>query len=154
MGMFDNALPGGDLAKPVMVALGALLLGKMVGGFGTSNPSPQVSGPSQTGSGTAGMSGGGLVGGLSGLLERLTQAGHGDVAKSWVSTGPNQPIEPQQLGSAIGQTTLSDLARQTGLSEQELLNHLAKALPTVVDRATPKAQVPNQAELQSLFSSQ
>src|SRR4051794_41438792 len=77
MGMFDNAVPGGDLAKPVMVALGALLLGKMVGGFGTSSPSPQASGPSQAGSGAAGTRGGGLVGGLGGFVRPLAPAGAG-----------------------------------------------------------------------------
>ena len=43
MGLFDDAVPGGGIAKPLMVALGALLVGKMMGGFGQSDtaaPSP------------------------------------------------------------------------------------------------------------------
>jgi len=28
--------------------------------------------------------------------------GHGNVADSWVGTGQNQPINPNQLGNAIG----------------------------------------------------
>jgi uncharacterized protein YidB (DUF937 family) len=154
MGLFDDAVPGGNLAKPVMVALGALLVGKMMGGFGGSDATPkqaQAPGGTQGGFAAGGATSGGLMGGLGGLLERLTKAGQGDVANSWVGTGPNKPIEPQQLGSAIGQTTLADLARQTGMSEQELLNHLARTLPTVVDRATPNGRIPSPGELRSMF---
>ncbi len=154
MGLFDDAVPGGNLAKPLMVAIGALLVGKVMGGLGGSDPAPtqaQAPGSSQAGFGKGGATGGGLIGGLGGLLERLTNAGQGDVAKSWVGTGPNKPIKPQQLGAAIGQTTLSDLARQTGMSEQELLNHLALTLPKVVDRATPNGQIPSPTELRSMF---
>ena len=28
MGLFDNAVPGGNITKPLMIALGALLVGK------------------------------------------------------------------------------------------------------------------------------
>ena len=32
MGIFDNAVPGGNITKPLMIALGALLVGKMLSG--------------------------------------------------------------------------------------------------------------------------
>jgi hypothetical protein len=32
MGLFDNAVPGGNVAKPLMIAPGALLVGKMLSG--------------------------------------------------------------------------------------------------------------------------
>ena len=57
------------------------------------------------------------------------------------------PIQPGQLSSALGQTTISDLARSAGMSEQELLAQLARTLPGVVDRLTPDGRVPSQAEL-------
>src|SRR5215469_213381 len=34
MGLFDDAVPGGSIAKPVKVALGALLVGKLISGGG------------------------------------------------------------------------------------------------------------------------
>ena len=100
----------------------------------TSSPVPQ---PPSGGLGDLlrGGAGGGLVGGLTGglgsLLERLTANGHGDVAGSWLGNGPNQPIQPAQLGPAIGQTTVSELARNAGMSEQDLLAQLSKVLPGV-----------------------
>ena len=54
-------------------------------------------------------------GGLAALLGRLQQGGLGDAAASWVSTGPNQPVSPEQLEGAIGADGLAQLARQFGL---------------------------------------
>jgi uncharacterized protein YidB (DUF937 family) len=93
----------------------------------------------------------GLFGGLGGLLDRLSQAGLGSTANSWVGPGQNAPIQPAQLQSALGQTTISDLARHAGMSEQELLAHLSQALPGVVDKLTPNGRIPSQNEVQSIF---
>ena len=45
MGLFDDAVPGGSIAKPLMIALGALLVGKMMGAGGgpaqQATPMPQ-----------------------------------------------------------------------------------------------------------------
>ncbi len=142
MGMFDdafsNAVPGGNMAKPLMIAAGALLLGKMFSGGGTAPaPAPQnTANPDH-----------GLISGLGGLLDRLKQAGQGNVANSWVSAGPNVPIEPAQLNSALGQQTVSDLARQAGVSEQVLLAHLAQVLPNLIDKLTPAGRLPTQNEV-------
>jgi uncharacterized protein YidB (DUF937 family) len=144
MGLFDDAVPGGSIGKPLMVALGALLVGKLLSGSG--QPAPAAQQP-QTG-GLGGL----LPGGLGSLLERLTASGQGNVASSWVGSGPNQPIQPGQLGSALGQTTVSDLARHAGISEQELLNQLSQVLPGVVDKLTPGGRVPGPAEIAPHFA--
>lgn len=146
MGMFDDAfssaVPGGNMAKPLMIAAGALLLGKMFGSFGGAAPAASASAPQGAANPDQG-----LIGGLGGLLDRLKQAGQGNVANSWVSTGPNVPIQPAQLNSALGQQTVSDLARQAGVSEQELLSHLAQVLPNLVDKLTPAGRLPTQSEV-------
>ena len=151
MGLFDDAVPGGSIAKPVMIALGALLVGKIMGAGGgpaqQATPMPQQPQGMPGGGMPGGGMAGGLVGGLGGLLDRLTGAGHAEAANSWVGSGPNVPIQPGQLSSALGQTTISDLARSAGISEQELLAQLARTLPGVVDRLTPDGRVPSQAEL-------
>jgi uncharacterized protein YidB (DUF937 family) len=103
------------------------------------------------GGGLGGLIPGGLAGGLGSLLERLTSAGQGDVANSWVSPGPNQPIQPGQLGSALGQTTVSVLARHAGMSEQELLAQLSRVLPGVEDKLTPDGRVPDPADIATHF---
>ena len=58
-----------------------------------------------------------------------------------------EPIQPGQLGSTLGQTTISDLARAAGMSEQDLLAGLAQALPGVIDKLTPRGRLPTADEL-------
>ena len=144
MGMFDDALngavPGGDLSKPLIIALGALLLGKAMSH--SSSPAPAPTSGAQPGG-----FGGGLTGGLGGLLDKLRNAGHSEVANSWLGQGQNQPIQPGQLGSALGQQTIGDLARQSGMSESDVLAQLSKVLPGVVDKLTPNGHVPSSGEL-------
>lgn len=141
MGLLDDVVPGGNIAKPLIVALGTLLIGKMMSG-GSAPAQPTT--PQQQG--------GGLMGGLGGLLDRLSNAGHGDAVTSWVGPGQNAPIPPDRLGSALGQTTVSDLARSAGMSEEELLGHLARVLPGVVDKLTPNGRIPSGTEIQALLS--
>ncbi|KWV47037.1 MULTISPECIES: YidB family protein [Rhizobium] len=146
MGIFDDAVPGGSISKPIMVALGALLVGKLLGAGGSqTDPAAQQANP-QAGDG-------GLLGGLGGLLGKLTEAGQGDTVDSWVQPGQNKPIAPGSLNDALGSKTISDLARQAGISEQELLNQLSTVLPGVVDKLTPRGQLPTQEQIASLFRS-
>jgi uncharacterized protein YidB (DUF937 family) len=144
MGLFDdafkNAVPGGNLATPIAVAVGALVLGKLFSGGSTAPaaPAPQP---------TAAQAPSGSFGGLSDLIQKFQAAGHGEAVNSWIGTGANAPIQPTQVGSALGQQTISDLARQSGLSEQELLSQLALVLPGLVDKLSPNGRLPTQAEL-------
>jgi uncharacterized protein YidB (DUF937 family) len=108
----------------------------------------QVSGPQGQGLGSGAASpDGGLVGGISGLLEKLQNAGHSDIANSWVGPGQNMPIEPGQLRSALGQGAVSDAAQQAGVSEQDLLSQLAQSLPQFVDKLTPNGRIPSLQEI-------
>src|SRR5437868_5542193 len=84
-----------------------------------------------------------LSGGLGELLKRFEQNGHGDTAQSWVNNGPNKEISPPELKRAIGPDVLSALERQTGLSQQELLERLSRELPSAVDKYTPDGQIPS-----------
>ena len=116
MGFLDNVVnksvpQGSSVAKPLMMAFGALL----ASGALTRKQAP-TSAPGT--SPAADPQAAGLLGGLGGLLEKLQQSGQGDVAKSWVASGPNQPISPSQLGSALGSSLIKTLAEKTGLSEQ------------------------------------
>jgi uncharacterized protein YidB (DUF937 family) len=79
----------------------------------------------------------------------LNQGGLREAANSWVGTGPNAPVQPGQLGGALGQKTVSDLARQAGLSEDELLTQLSRVLPGLVDKLTPNGRLPTLAELRA-----
>ena len=81
-------------------------------------------------------------GGLNGLIEGFQRGGLGDVMSSWIASGHNQPISPDQLGQVLGPDALSALTRQTGGQSGDLLGQLAQLLPQVVDRLTPQGQVP------------
>ena len=70
-----------------------------------------------------------LSGGLGELVERFKRNGQGQAADSWVKTGPNQQLGPDQLEQAIGPDVLNTLSQQTGLSRQELLSRLTRELP-------------------------
>jgi uncharacterized protein YidB (DUF937 family) len=151
MGSFDdamrNAVPGGNLATPIAVALGALILGKVFSGGGSAaTPSVPIPPPGQPVPTNAPA--GSILGGLNDLIGKLTAGGAAPHVNSWVGPGANQPIQPGQLGSALGQSTLDDLAARTGMSQQELLNQLATALPQLIHSLTPNGRVPTPAELE------
>ena len=81
------------------------------------------------------------VGGLSGLISRLTNKGLGKEASSWVSTGNNVPVSPDQVQQGLGSDIISQLAAKAGLSQEQVATHLSGLLPTVVDKLTPDGKV-------------
>jgi uncharacterized protein YidB (DUF937 family) len=115
-----TAPAGGGLADVLKNGLGGLLGGAAAGGV--------------------------LSGGLSDILKQLEQSGHGEVAKSWVGTGPNKMIAPQDLEKALGTEQVNTLAQQAGLSKVALLDGLSDQLPDLVDQLTPEGRVPTEAE--------
>lgn len=101
--------------------------------------------------------GGGGLGGLGGLIGALTQGGLGNVASSWVGTGQNLPISPEQLQSALGGGAggglLAQIAQQAGLSHSDAASGLSQVLPGLVDKLTPDGQLPQQDTLENLLGS-
>jgi uncharacterized protein YidB (DUF937 family) len=151
MGAFDdamkNAVPGGNLATPIAVALGALILGKMFSGG--SAPAPgRVPPPAPPQPVPTNAPAGSVMGGLSDLIGKLTAGGAAPHVNSWVGPGQNQPIQPGQLGGALGQNVLNELSQRTGMSQQELLNQLAATLPQLINHLTPNGRMPTLADLE------
>jgi uncharacterized protein YidB (DUF937 family) len=95
-----------------------------------------------------------VSGGLSELVQRLQQSGLGDVVQSWVGSGPNRDISPEEVHQAIGPQTVDRLSQQTGISHSALLPLLAQVLPLIVDRLTPNQRIPNQTEVARMQSSE
>jgi uncharacterized protein YidB (DUF937 family) len=91
---------------------------------------------------------GSILGGLGDLIGKLTAGGAAPQVNSWIGPGANQSIQPGQLGSALGQTTLDDLAARTGMSREELLNQLSAALPQLINHLTPNGRMPTLADLE------
>ncbi len=120
-----------------MGLLGSLLgaaSGKGGGGLLTS-----ILGHLAGGGGTGGAPGGIDLGSLIGKLQK---GGLGDVVGSWVSMGENKPITADQLNNALGSDQLKDIAAKFGIPADQLTNILAQHLPKVVDKLTPKGQIP------------
>jgi uncharacterized protein YidB (DUF937 family) len=92
-----------------------------------------------------------VSGGLSDLLAQFQQSGHGETASSWVGTGPNKDISPNDLASALGAERIEALAVQSGMSRDELLEGLSQYLPRVVDQLTPNGRVPTEQEASRLI---
>ncbi len=145
MGFLDDVVnksvpQGSSILKPLMLAFVALLAS---GALSRKQAPAAAPGTSPASNPEAG----GLLGGLGGLLEKLQQSGQGEVAKSWVGNGPNPPISPGSLGSALGPSIIKALAEKTGLSEQEVTAQLSQALPGLVDKLTPQGRLPTHDEI-------
>ncbi len=78
------------------------------------------------------------------------QGGQGDVAKSWVGTGPNKTIAPDDLANALGTDRINQLMQVSGMSRDDLLNGLSQHLPGMIDHLTPGGRVPNEQEAEQL----
>ena len=81
-------------------------------------------------------------GGVSGIVTQLEQQGLGATVKSWVGTGPNQPISADQVHQAIGADTIQEIAAKFGLTPQDLAHKLSQVLPQAIDKLTPGGVVP------------
>ncbi len=76
-------------------------------------------------------------GGVQGIIAQLEQQGLGGTVRSWVGTGPNQPITADQIHQAFGSETVEQLAARVGLSPQDLAAKLSTILPQAIDKLTP-----------------
>ena len=90
------------------------------------------------------------AGGLQGLLAKLQAGGLGEASQSWVGTGANRPVSPEQLGSALGPDLIAMIARQMGGNTQQASSTMAELLPELIDRLTPKGQLPSDNGLGAL----
>jgi uncharacterized protein YidB (DUF937 family) len=81
-------------------------------------------------------------GGLHGLTSKLASSGLGQQVQSWVGHGDNQPVSGSQVQEAMDPGQLNVMAKQAGMSPEETSDHVAQALPDMVDQATPQGQMP------------
>jgi len=125
--MLGGASPGlaPGQAPPASGGLGGLLSGFLGGGSGSGSM---------------------LSGGLSDLLRQFQQSGLGDKAQSWIGTGANQPVGPSEIEKALGPEKIDWLARETGMSREQLLQGLSRELPQTVDKLTPQGRIPTEHE--------
>jgi len=157
MGLLDNvfgsssgsALPGGNVTKPLMIALLGLLAARAMSGGTKEAPVPPRSDATAT---TPDPSPGAVVGGLGGLLKQFQQKGFGDTIDSWITTGPNKAVAPGQISNALGPDIIDALSQRTGLPKDQVAQILSQVLPNAVDQLTPEGRLPTQQEMARLMS--
>lgn len=82
--------------------------------------------------------------GIPAIIAKFQNAGLGNHVQSWIGTGPNAPVSPQQVGSVFSMQQIMEWAQQFGITPEVLQNLLAQGLPQVIDHLTPQGQVPSQ----------
>jgi uncharacterized protein YidB (DUF937 family) len=90
-------------------------------------------------------------GGLTELLDKFRGAGLGHKADSWVGTGPNQALNPDELERALGPEEIQQIADKTGMAADEVRAKLAEGLPEVISHVTPDGVVPDDTKLGGLL---
>jgi uncharacterized protein YidB (DUF937 family) len=90
--------------------------------------------------------------GLGGILSSFQQNGLGNLVSSWVSTGQNAPVSPEQVSQALGPDTVGQFANQAGVPVSDAGSLLAQLLPAAVDHLTPNGQVPDTDSLEQSLS--
>jgi uncharacterized protein YidB (DUF937 family) len=90
-------------------------------------------------------------GGLSKIMGGLKANGLSAQADSWVGTGANQPVSGRDVEQAMGQEQIHQIAQQLGVSESEAADAVAQALPEVVDKVSPKGEMPAEQDLDAAF---
>jgi uncharacterized protein YidB (DUF937 family) len=123
------------------------LLSQIVGGVlggagGGGSPLESVLTNMLAGGQQAGTGPGG--GGLGGLVSSFERAGLGNVVQSWIGTGPNEPVSPQQLQNVFGHDRVQAMAGQAGMAPHDFLSQLSQHLPKVVDGMTPNGRLPDE----------
>jgi len=146
------AVPGGSLAKPLIIALLALLASRAMSGGQKQAPAQAPKLPESIPGSTDDASPGDVLDGLGGLVKQFQQKGLGDVIDSWVNRGQNKSVAPDQVSVALGGDVVDELARRTGLSRDQVVGELARMLANVVDKLTPDGRLPTQQELMRLMS--
>ena len=81
------------------------------------------------------------VGGLAGLVQAFQKNGLDDIVNSWVSTGKNLPVTPDQIKQGLGGDYLSQLASKAGVSPDATSSQLSSLLPDLIDKLTPNGKI-------------
>jgi uncharacterized protein YidB (DUF937 family) len=89
----------------------------------------------------------GPTGGLPGLLKTFQSKGLGHIVESWIGMGPNKRISPRQMKKGLGPDVLGQIADAVGISKGAASGQLAKYLPNIINKLTPKGEIPKETTL-------
>ena len=165
-GQSTSTPTGSGGMSPVAMALLGLVAYKAIKHLSSSQSGTSPTGPNPaTGSTTAGGGLGGLLrgplasvlaggaagtvlsGGLSDLVKQFQQGGLGDIAQSWINTGPNKSISADALSKVLSEDQIKTLLAHSGLSRDQLIATLSQQLPELINQLTPNGRLPTEHEV-------
>ena len=76
-------------------------------------------------------------GGVGGLVGKFAEHGLGDAVGSWIGSGANAAISPEQIAKVLGHGPIADFAAKLGISPEQASETLAGLLPKAIDSLTP-----------------
>ena len=152
-----NDLLGGLLGGSSGGAQGGLegMLGGLLGGGASGSPGTAAKGMNMTA--VAAALGPLLAkllksGGLSKMVHGAQASGLSAQADSWVGTGANAPVSAQEVRSVVGDDTVTELAQNAGITDDEAADVLAHVVPQVVNGLTPDGNLPADDDLDKLVA--
>ena len=80
--------------------------------------------------------------GVGGVVKDFKERGLADLVSTWVGTGENKLISPEQIKTALGSEKLQALAERAGVSPENASRFLTEILPGLVDKLTPAGTLP------------
>jgi uncharacterized protein YidB (DUF937 family) len=83
--------------------------------------------------------------GMDGILDQLKQNGLGAEVASWVGSGENKPVSPDQVQQGLGSGMLENIAQRAGISPQVASGVIAVVLPLVVSHMAGNSGQPAQS---------
>jgi len=86
-------------------------------------------------------------GGINGLVQAFHSNGLGEIVNSWVGTGPNQSVSPDQIQQVLGSGQVQAVAQKLGISPDAASSTLSQLLPVVMNHLTPNGTLPEQSNL-------
>jgi uncharacterized protein YidB (DUF937 family) len=91
-------------------------------------------------------------GGLSKMMQGAQASGLSSQADSWVGTGGNASVSPQEVRGLVGDDTVNELAQNAGISQDQAAEVLAQVVPQAVSAVTPDGQLPADNDLDQLVA--
>ena len=148
MGLLDSigsgsGSTGGSVAKAKPVILGLLALLARKRRKSQASASPDMTS-------TPDASPDDVVGGLEGLRKQFQEKGLGDAADSWINSGQNKSVTPDQISKAIDPDIIDALSQRNGLPKDQISQILSQVLPNAVDQLTPEGRLPTKQEMTRL----
>lgn len=152
MSLLDVFSPRGGTTSPLTTAILGLLAWKGVKpdaeGRNNGLPGSLFGGDTAKPSDgtTRGFVGALLTGGMMDLVRQFQAAGKGPAVESWIGTGENKTLSPEDLSKVLSDDQIAFLTERTGLGRDELLKGLSEKLPQTINDLTPEGRVPTREE--------